>query len=52
MSKDTECLWTLDPDDECWDTGCGHRFHTLEGSLQDNGFVYCPYCGKMIKEVT
>lgn len=42
------CGWTLDHDGECWDTGCGHAFVIIDGNPEENGMIFCPYCGNKI----
>lgn len=53
-SKRYFCFWNRQEDDDgkYFDTGCGGEFcFELEDlSARDNGFFYCPYCGKIIKE--
>lgn len=47
----TICLWT--PESEyvcCYTTGCKNDFNFFEGSPADNHFIFCPFCGKKIKE--
>lgn len=44
------CEWLYCEEEDAWDTGCGHKFQIIEGSPKDNGLIYCPYCGKPIKE--
>lgn len=44
-----ECHWNEDSDGN-WETGCANMFvFTAEGP-SGNGFVYCPYCGGVLKE--
>jgi hypothetical protein len=45
-----ECKWTEDADGN-WFTGCGeaHVFYT--GTPMNNGYRWCPYCGKKVAEV-
>jgi len=45
------CIWTQDPIDDKWDTGCGKGWMTHD--MYDRPadvFEYCPYCGKRIVE--
>ena len=44
------CTWTYDDLYDFWDTSCGECFTVTEGTPKDNNFVYCPFCGKPIKE--
>lgn len=43
-----KCTWQLDPSDEFYETQCGETFQFTTGNLQDNGFAFCPYCGREI----
>ena len=46
-----ECTWKKlgDGDWDIWETDCGHSFYFDDGgSPKEDGFVYCPYCGKRI----
>ena len=43
------CDWT--DCSEYYETECKKSFYFSDGSLFDNGFKYCPYCGKLINEV-
>lgn len=38
------CQWTHKANDGFYQTRCGH-FH----GLNDTGFMFCPYCGRLIK---
>jgi hypothetical protein len=46
------CLWIPvdDPDTGVWASQCGNEFILEEGTPKGNGFIYCPYCGKVLKE--
>jgi DNA-directed RNA polymerase subunit RPC12/RpoP len=33
---------------EYYDTKCGHSFTFNDGSVEENGYKYCPNCGKKI----
>lgn len=37
---------------EFWITSCNNTQHFTCGNLEDNDFKYCPYCGKLIIEVS
>lgn len=39
------CAWTVD-DDGIWNTGCGNAFMFEADGPHENGFKFCPYCGK------
>jgi hypothetical protein len=42
------CHWTLDVDTCSYDTECGEKWQFLEGTLQENGVVFCHKCGKRV----
>ncbi len=50
MSMEGFCTWTYD--DECgmYDTECDHAFEFLSDGIEENGFIFCPYCGMKIRE--
>ena len=33
-------------------TKCGHNFFFNDGTPTANAFIYCPFCGSKIKDVT
>ena len=35
--------------DDYWDTNCGEAFYFDTGGIEENGFNFCPYCGKEIE---
>lgn len=43
------CTWTED-DDGVWDTDCGNRFETVEGTPHENDMLFCCYCGRPLVE--
>jgi hypothetical protein len=49
-----ECEWKQwKPEDMgTWDTSCGEAHSFIEEGIEENGYIYCPYCGNPIKEVT
>ena len=44
-----ECKWTVD-DDGAFNTECGHRFELTYDGPKENHWVFCPYCGGILKE--
>jgi len=44
------CIWKEDDDEGMWETSCQEAFCFIEGGVKENGMIYCPYCGKKIKE--
>ena len=50
----TTCGWKselLPFDSECYRTDCDNLFQFDNGTPEENGFKYCPYCSKKIQEV-
>jgi len=45
-----KCTWVYDEPWNFWETACGEAFTISDGSLEENKFRYCPFCGKLIKE--
>lgn len=49
------CLWT---EEALWHgeatgsyaTNCGENFAFVEGGIEENGFIYCPFCGGKVDE--
>lgn len=47
-----KCRWTYNGDEFSYhDTSCGNAHEFIEGNVQENKYVFCPYCGRQIKEV-
>ena len=42
------CTWAEDADGN-WNTGCQEIHVLFSGTPQENGYVYCPYCGGKIE---
>jgi len=42
-----ECIWEEDADG-IWMTGCSKSFVFDTEDVRENGFVFCPYCGKSL----
>jgi len=47
--SDDFCIWKYDEDDDTYFTKCDNGFQVMNGSLEDNHFSYCVYCGKKVK---
>lgn len=47
---DKICRWKYDSKDDCWETSCENAFQFFAGNPQDNGFLFCPYCGDCIEK--
>mgnify|MGYP003191404240 CR=1 FL=1 len=46
----SECEWKLeDSESNLYVTGCENRQLIFEGTPEENGYKYCPYCGRKIK---
>ena len=43
------CEWTED-EDGIWETDCGNMHVFLDSGPDENGYIYCPYCGKKVGE--
>lgn len=46
-----ECKWKQWSEGDTFDTDCDNCFSLIEGSIEENNFKHCPYCGKLIKVV-
>lgn len=46
-----ECKWKLEEEGNLYVTECENRHIAFDGTPEENGYRYCPYCGKKIKEV-
>lgn len=46
------CEWSIEENDDfnAWMTTCHNTFMFDEGSPLDNGFAYCPYCGRALTQ--
>lgn len=44
-----KCIWVEDKEDGFYMTACQGQFMFNDGSVTDNFFQYCPFCGKEIK---
>ena len=50
--SDDVCEWKLEDEEaNLYLTGCQQRQLIFEGTPKENGYRYCPYCGKKIKAV-
>jgi len=51
MAGHGECEWSLDPDG-VYETSCGEEFSFEYGGrvVEDNNFLFCPFCGKPVRE--
>lgn len=44
------CGWNYDELDAAWITDCGNLFVFVDGFPSDNGFDFCPYCGRKLAD--
>ena len=44
------CDWTYEGETCSFETSCGHAFKFIDDGIEENGFKFCPYCGKAINE--
>lgn len=53
MSKKKEKLCCCQHDEfhDKWDTDCDNSFCLITGTPTENKMKYCPYCGRIIKEI-
>jgi hypothetical protein len=50
-SASAVCTWVED-DLMCkWDTACGNAFCFITGTPTDNEMLFCPYCGRPLREI-
>lgn len=41
------CRWAQD-ENVCYHTDCNHAFQFDDGTAYENGFKYCPFCGRIL----
>ena len=46
------CEWSKEDEDNnsYYETECGNAFECMHGDYQHNHFLYCPFCGRHIKD--
>jgi hypothetical protein len=54
MTDSELCVWTEIPEDRddpgvFLVSGCGNVFQSAGGAPEENGFLFCPYCGAPLK---
>lgn len=50
VEQKSECEWKLeDSEQNLYVTECENRHLIFEGTPEENGYKYCPYCGRKIK---
>jgi hypothetical protein len=46
-----KCAWgSVFNDSDQYESTCDFHFSFLDGDCKENGFVFCPKCGKKIEE--
>ena len=43
------CTW-IENEDGVYETNCGNLFAFNDGPPSENGFEFCPYCGRELRE--
>ena len=51
MTDNKTCMWSEDGCSSPWASACGHYFEFNEGGPTDNGFKFCPFCGRTCEEI-
>lgn len=46
------CFWQFEDDDGSYSTSCNHMFIFNDEGPNENGFRFCPYCGKSLLDST
>jgi DNA-directed RNA polymerase subunit RPC12/RpoP len=49
MSQPETCTW-VEVGRALYNTGCDNTFEFHDGTIIENDFLYCPYCGRRIVE--
>jgi len=50
LVSDGYCEWKEDRDG-IWHTSCNQTFFFDSGDAIDNGFLYCPFCGRRLLQL-
>ena len=46
------CEWREDSNDYgLYHTSCENMYQVIEATPSENGFIFCPFCGKTLKEI-
>lgn len=48
MRDEPKCEW-IDSHEDGWTTDCGNAFVFNDEGPTENGFKFCPYCGKPLE---
>lgn len=49
MKGKFKCHWFANISEEWHETECGKEFQFFDGDWKENGFKFCPYCGRRIE---
>lgn len=44
-----KCLWKFDDLDGIYESACGKNFFFETGTVEENGFKFCPFCGRELE---
>ncbi len=45
------CRWIIDADDtRVYHTECENMHVFSDGDVLENGYLFCPYCGRQVRE--
>jgi len=50
-NQNQQCVWVFDPAEDHYLTGCANTFLLIDSTTKDNGFEFCPFCGKRLIEI-
>lgn len=50
--ENDKCTWEWEEIGDYYQTKCDNAFSFNDGSPHDNKFLFCPYCGKIIWDIT
>ena len=48
---DDVCEWKYNDTEYYWESSCDHLHIFMADGPKENEYIFCPYCGKKIKEV-
>lgn len=51
VDKRKPCAWRAG-EDGVWQSNCGEAHVFIDGGPRDNNYRYCPYCGRVIANMT
>ena len=47
-NEDAPCKWSYEEDYGYFETECGEAYSLIDGTLEENKHLYCPFCGGKI----